>query len=124
MKVRADKILTVELPTRDTDLRLDDFVQELEAMKVALGETERLISGRDPSLYFTINRLQKKRPALVELEAESSADDDRVKPQFASRVVRSRLISALEKWPTTRTKRSTNEYTMARCFDPLAVLLH
>lgn len=71
------------------DLRLDEFLEELEAVKIALRETERLVSGREPSLYFKITRLQKHSPAIVELEAESSAEDDRSRPQFASYVIRS-----------------------------------
>ncbi len=92
MPARIESTLTIELaPEKATaDLRLDDFLEELDAFRVALRETERLVSaGRDPALYFTIKRLQKKSPALVELEAASSADDDRSKPRFAGYVVRS-----------------------------------
>lgn len=85
---RSDKILTIELLPGTGDLRLDDFLEELEAFKVALRETERLLSGHDPSLYFRIKRLQKQSPAVIELEAVSAADDDRSRPSFASHIVR------------------------------------
>lgn len=84
----VDKTIFIELQTELGELRLDDFLGELEALKVALRETERLMSGRDPSLYFTIKRLSKNSPTFVELEAESAAEDDRSEPRFASFVVR------------------------------------
>lgn len=91
MAERGNRALTIKLlPDKDTDdLRLDDFLEELEALKVALRETERLVSGREPSLYFRVMRLRKDSPATVELEAASTADDARARPRFASHIVRS-----------------------------------
>lgn len=90
MAQHIDSTIIVELlPKGDSgDLRLDAFLEELEALKIALRETERLASGREPSLYFTIKRLTKNSPAVIELEATSTAEDERSKPQFASHVVR------------------------------------
>jgi hypothetical protein len=103
---RADRTITITLGSQaegDT-LRLDDFLEELETIRTALRETERLLSGKDPTLYFKIARLEKKSPALVMLEAVSNAEDERALPQFANHVVRSfttnlRLISKKRRLP-------------------------
>lgn len=87
---RTDSTLTIQmLPGRD-DLWLEDFLEELRTFGTALRETERLVAQRaDASLSFTIKRLEKNSPALIELEAVSSAkDSERKQPQFASYVVR------------------------------------
>ncbi len=99
MANHTDKTITIQLlEAGSADLRLDDFLEELGTLRIALRETERLVSGREPSLYFRIRRLQKSSPAVIELEAVTDAQDDRSKPEFASLVVRSfatnlRLIS-------------------------------
>ncbi len=85
---RHAESLTIELLPEADDLRLDDFIEELEALKGALRETERLVTGREPSLFFRIVRLQKSSPATVELQAVSNATDERAQPQFASYVIR------------------------------------
>ena len=45
------------------DLRLDDFLDEMQKVKAALRETERFVSGREPSLYLRIKGLHKSRPS-------------------------------------------------------------
>ncbi len=108
MAEHTDRTITIQLlggASSGDDLRLDDFLEELETVRTALRETERLVSSKEPSLYFKIKRLQKNSPALVELEATTDVHDERAKPQFASYVVRSfttnlRLISK-KKLPRT-----------------------
>jgi hypothetical protein len=107
MAAHADRTITIQLhgPSSERgELRLDDFLDELQRVKAALRETERLVSGRAPSLYFRIKKLQKNSPASVTLEAASDAQDERAEPQFASYVVRSlstnlRLISHKKRLP-------------------------
>lgn len=87
------------------DLRLDDFLDEMQKVKAALRETERFVSGREPSLYLRIKGLHKSSPAKVILEAVSEADDDRADPRYASYVVRTlatnlRIISKKRRLPT------------------------
>jgi hypothetical protein len=91
MDAHTDRTITVQLLThRDAgDLRLDDFLEEMEKVRTALRETERLLYGKAPSLYFRIKKLQKNSPTHVTLEAVSDAQDERGEPQYASRVVRS-----------------------------------
>jgi hypothetical protein len=87
----ADRTITIQLQARSTDgeLRLDDFVEELQKVKTALRETERLVTGRAPSLYFRVKSLRKNSPAEVILEAVSDEMDERSEPKYASYVVRS-----------------------------------
>jgi hypothetical protein len=92
MAQHCDRTITVQLKnlSNDTDLRLDDFLEQMAALKTALRETERVVAGgAEPSLYFTIKRLQKSSPANVTLEAVSDAGDERSEPRYASYVVRS-----------------------------------
>jgi hypothetical protein len=50
------------------DVKLNEFVQELEILKKALIETQKIIS-RDAFAYFKIVELQKNSPALIVIEA-------------------------------------------------------
>lgn len=50
------------------DVKLNEFVQELETLKKALNETQKLISG-DLFAYFKIVELKKNSPAQIVLEA-------------------------------------------------------
>jgi hypothetical protein len=88
-EARQDRTITVTLSGEADNPRLDDFVEEMQKLKTALRETERLVSGREPTLYFRIRRLQKSSPVQVTLEAVSEAEDDRGEPKFANYVVRS-----------------------------------
>jgi hypothetical protein len=90
-----DAIMTVELLPKSSgaEFRLDDFLEQMQAIKSALRETERFISGTEPSLYLRINSINKNSPIKTELEArpEAAADDQEYTPpvpQYASRVVR------------------------------------
>lgn len=86
----ADRTLTVQLKSADqADLRLDDFLEQLATLKAALRETERMVLGREPSLYFRVKELQKHSPARVVLSAVSDDEDAQTGPQEASYVVRS-----------------------------------
>lgn len=91
MARQPDSTITVKLvgtPAATRDLRLDDFIEEMQTLRTALRETERAVSGRDPSLYFRIKKLQKSSPALIVLEAASETENA-AERQFASAVVRS-----------------------------------
>ena len=49
--------------------RLSEFLKQLDAIKVALKHTERLLSGNDePAVYYRIVRLSMASPATVVLE--------------------------------------------------------
>jgi hypothetical protein len=107
MDRHADPTLTVELQPLDgkhDELRLDDFLEQMATLKTALRETERLVSGGEPSLYFTIKHLQKNSPARVVLEAVSDDGVQKSSPRYASYVVRSlttnlRLITHKRRLP-------------------------
>jgi hypothetical protein len=91
MASQPDSTITVRLvgsPAATKDLRLDDFIEEMQTIRTALRETERVVSGSDPSLYFRIKKLQKSSPAVIVLEAASETDDP-AQRKFASAVVRS-----------------------------------
>lgn len=90
MTRHADRTLTVQLQSADqADLRLDDFLEQMATLKTALRETERLVSRREPSLYFRIKQLQKSSPAKVVLEAVSDSEQGDDGPRYANYVVRS-----------------------------------
>jgi hypothetical protein len=90
MTRERDRTITIQVIGKgaDADPRLDDFIEQMEVLKIALRETERLVSGRDPSLYYRIKRLQKNSPAQVTLEAESDVMEGQSTPTYASYVVR------------------------------------
>ena len=91
MANHRDRTITIQLSAGDMsdNLRLDDFLEEMNTLRTALRETERLVSGKEPSLYFRIKHLQKNSPARVTLEAVSDEKGERSQPQYASYVVRS-----------------------------------
>jgi hypothetical protein len=89
MERHADRTITIQLSAEEDDLRLDDFLEQMAPLKAALRETERLVAGGEPTLYFRIKQLQKNSPAKVILEAVSDEEGERSRPQYASYVVRS-----------------------------------
>jgi hypothetical protein len=91
MAAHADRTITIQLNANsasEDDLRLDDFVDEMQRVKAALRETERFVSRREPTLYFRIKTMRKQSPVQVTLEAVSDAPDERAKPEYANYVVR------------------------------------
>jgi len=107
MPIHADSTLMIQLLTGESDLWLDEFLDELRTLGSALRETERLVSQRsDASLSFRIRKLEKNSPATIELEAVSNAkDSERQQPKYASYVVRAmtanlRLIGNRQKLPS------------------------
>jgi hypothetical protein len=106
-----DAIMTVELipQASGAEFRLDDFLDQMQAIKSALRETERFMSGGEPSLYLRINTLHKNSPIRATLEAlpeRSTAEGSSPPPPtYASRVVRTmttnlRVISRRRRVPT------------------------
>ena len=65
--------LTIELIGSESGgaVRLTDFLNQLEALRDAFRETERLITGQAPTLYFRIIGLSYSSPVKVVLEATS-----------------------------------------------------
>jgi hypothetical protein len=91
MAAHEDRTITIKLNANSVsteDLRLDDFLEEMNRLKAALRETERSLSRQEPTLYFRIKSMSKNSPAQVTLEANSDARDERSKPQYANYVVR------------------------------------
>jgi len=68
--------LTIRLEGSEADsghVRLTDFLEQLEAVKEALKQTERLITGEHTaSVYYRIIDLRHSSPATVVLEAVSA----------------------------------------------------
>jgi len=64
--------ITVELvgaPEDDGHLRLSEFIKQLQAVKAALKQTERTITGKDePELYYRIVRATHSSPLSVTIE--------------------------------------------------------
>jgi len=92
MVEHQDRTITIELSdssAKDDDLRLDDFLEQMRNFKAALRETERVVFGSEPALYFRIKRLEKNSPPVVTLEAVADVVDERSGPEYASIVVRS-----------------------------------
>jgi len=59
----------------DWHVTLSAFLSQLEAIKAALKQTERLVSGEDePSVYYRIIDLHHSSPATVVLEAVSRSN--------------------------------------------------
>jgi hypothetical protein len=55
-------------------VRLNSFISQLEAVKAALKQTERLVSGEDESsVYYRVVDLRHSSPATIVLEAVSTA---------------------------------------------------
>lgn len=107
MADRNDRTITIQVlgpEAEGADLRLDDFLEQMESVRTAFRETERLVWHRDPSLYLRIKKLQKSSPAIVMLEAVSDEVDERAEAHYASYVVRSlttnlRIISKKKRLP-------------------------
>ena len=55
--------------TDDGDVRFDDFLKQLNAIKKALTETDRLVSEDGQSVYFRVVDLRHLSPAALEIEA-------------------------------------------------------
>jgi hypothetical protein len=70
------------------DVRLEDLVEELGTIRNALRETERMLTGSDPSLYFRIVGLSHRSPAIIVLEAASDSTTEERTSQVAGKVVR------------------------------------
>lgn len=72
------------------DVRFDDFIKQLGALKNALSETDRIVSNKT-SVYFKVVDLRHNSPALVVLEAVplKSQDD-------SSEVVVNKFFESLE----------------------------
>ena len=74
MAERLERTLTIQVRgSREDagDVRLEDFIDELDSVKNALRETERAVTGHDPSLYFRIVAMSHDSPATIVLEADS-----------------------------------------------------
>jgi hypothetical protein len=67
---------------------LSAFLSQLEAIKAALKQTERLVSGEDePSVYYRIVGLSYSSPATVVLEAVSRVTQPQQEPKKKARRV-------------------------------------
>jgi hypothetical protein len=106
-----DATLTVELLPKSSgaEIRLDDFLEQMQTVKSALRETERFLSGgREPSLYLRINEIHKNSPIHATLEAVPETaghlDATPATATYASTIVRTmttnlRVISGRRKRP-------------------------
>jgi hypothetical protein len=77
----ADDVITVELqgsPDDQGDVRLDDFIEELKAVKKALKHTTRIVAdGNENAVYHKIIDLTHNSPYQVRIQLVAR------KPQFA-----------------------------------------
>ncbi len=63
------------LPEDAYDVKFDEFVTQLELVKKALSETQKLISKETDIAYFKVKHLQKQSPAQVVVEAVPISTD-------------------------------------------------
>lgn len=81
--MNSGKRITIRLRGLDEDngdVRLNDFVQQLDILKKALLETQKLFSEKSFT-YFKIVELQQNSPAQIVLEAVSNRIEDEPKTQ-------------------------------------------
>lgn len=70
----------------DWHVTLSAFLTQLEAIKAALKQTERLVSGdEEPSVYYRIVDLSHSSPATVVLEAVSRSNQPQPAPKKRAR---------------------------------------
>lgn len=90
----ADRQITVQLqgsPEDQGHIRLSEFVSQLEAIRTALKNTERIIAGTDEaSVYYRVVDLRHDSPATVVLEAVPMLD---ATAAYGSEVVREFITS-------------------------------
>lgn len=55
----------------DGHVRLDEFIEELGAIKAALKETERIVAGKSNVVYYRVVDLKHTSPASVRIEGVS-----------------------------------------------------
>jgi hypothetical protein len=88
--VMADNRVIIELIGALEDggnVRLGAFIAQLEAVKSALKQTERLVTGDEEStVYYRVVDLRHSSPATVVLEAVSSAVQDGIAPLTPRRI--------------------------------------
>jgi hypothetical protein len=80
-----ENLITVQIegtPEENQYVTLSAFISQLEAVKAALKQTERTITGEEePSVYYRIVGLRYSSPATVVLEAVSLASRPHWKPK-------------------------------------------
>ncbi|MEL7645363.1 MAG: hypothetical protein AAGU04_03720 [Anaerolineaceae bacterium] len=88
------------LPEDGYDVKFDEFVSQLELVKKALFETQRLISKDTEIAYFRVKNLQKQSPSQVVIEAVPISNDYKDKAQVLVDYFFQSIV-ALEKgeWP-------------------------
>lgn len=98
MRVSKRRQITVTIKGTsgvDGSLRLSEFLKELEAIKVALKHTERIVTGNDDSgLYFKIVGLSMSSPATVVLE-ETPVPVDGKRGRLPRTPISGKLVSTL-----------------------------
>jgi hypothetical protein len=108
MKSRA-KHITIEVRGSHADggnVRLEEFIEQLDVIRNALRETERSVTHRDPDLYYRIIDMKHQSPATVVIEAASGREGGTADSQLAGAVVRYfttnlRFISRKSRAPRT-----------------------
>jgi BioD-like phosphotransacetylase family protein len=92
----SDRTVTVQVEGALEDqgrIRLSEFTRQLEAVKSALRETERLVSGSvEPVLYYRIVDVKRASPFTVVIEAvpyERPTVQGLARPTIASVLLRS-----------------------------------
>lgn len=90
----ADNRVIIELTGTlqdDGHVRLGSFIAQLEAVKSALKQTERTLTGdEESSVYYRVVDLRHSSPATVVLEAVSSTAIDALAPPQGAKRVRNR----------------------------------
>lgn len=74
---RRVKIQLTGSSSDEQHVRFSDFLIQFHALKVALANVERIISGHErPSVYFRVVDLSHRSPATVTLEAQGATLND------------------------------------------------
>ncbi len=72
------------------DVQLEDFIKELENIKRALGEMERIVSGSENNLNYRIFELSHNSPTLIGLQAEPNPKklvDEKIPGEVVQRLI-------------------------------------
>lgn len=117
-----EELLTITMEGSEQDgghVRLNEFVEELEALKAAFKNTERLITGSENSLIYKIVDVSHNSPLRVKIgavpkKAEYSGAPKRVFRTFATSL---RIIQQRKRLPHRFDRRTAEAY--AKLSEPL-----
>jgi hypothetical protein len=113
VRVQPPSVRRIEVEIRATEqeggfLALSDFLKQLDAIKAALKQTERLLSGSEErTVYYRIVSLSYSSPARMVLEERALPLPDR-RPKLPKVPIAKRLVSGLSQIDKERAPKGTD----------------